>query len=242
MAASLNILGIVPARQGSKRLPRKNLRLLGGKPLVAWSIEAARASRRLARLVVSSDDAEVLDIAAGYDPGLALARPAELADDESPAIDFVRHALEVLERDGHKPFDAVAIVQPSSPLTLPEDIDATIELLITSGADSAVSVMQLDHAVHPLKMKVLQGDRLLPYLEEERGRMAAHQLPTIYARNCSVYVTRRRAIDAGQVIGDDCRGYVMPRERSLDINEELDLQFAEFLVSRGGALASHDAP
>ena len=241
MAPSLKILGIIPARGGSKRLARKNLRLLAGKPLVAWTIEAARAARRLSRLVVSSDDAEVLEVAAGYDANLPLARPGDISGDQSPAIDFVRHALSVLEAGGQGSFDAVVIMQPSSPLTLPADIDATIDLLIRSGADSAVSVMQLDHAVHPLKMKLLEGDRLLPYLEEERGRMAAHELPTIYVRNCSVYATRRHVIDAGAVIGDDCRAYVMPRERSLDINEELDLLFAEFLLSRRGALASSDA-
>jgi CMP-N-acetylneuraminic acid synthetase len=229
---SLSVLGIIPARGGSKRLPRKNVRLLAGKPLVAWTIEAARGSRRLNRLVVSSDDPEVLRIAHDYDPRLALERPASISGDQSPAIDFVRHALKALETTGAARFDAVAILQPSSPFTSAADIDATIDLLATSGADSAVSVVQLDHAIHPLKMKVMEGDRLLPYLDEERGRMAAHELPTIYVRNCSVYVTRRQAIDRGQVIGDDCRGYVMPRERSLDINEESDLLFAEFLLAR----------
>jgi CMP-N,N'-diacetyllegionaminic acid synthase len=225
-------LGIIPARGGSKRLPGKNLRMLGGKPLVAWAIEAARGARRLSNLVVSSDDREVLDIARGYVPRLALERPAEISSDQSPAIDYVRHALKVLESQGQGPFDAVVIVQPSSPFTLSADIDATVDLLAASGADSAVSVMQLDHATHPLKMKTLQGDRLLPFLEEERGRMAAHELPEIYVRNCSVYATTRSSIERGQIIGDDCRGYVMPRERSLDINEELDLAFAEFLLAR----------
>jgi CMP-N,N'-diacetyllegionaminic acid synthase len=232
MTSSLRTLGIIPARAGSKRLPRKNVLPLGGKPLVAWSIEAARGAQRLTRLVVSSDDREVLDIAASYDERLPLTRPAELATDTSLAIEFVRHALETLEGQGEGPFEAVVIIQPSSPLTLPADIDATVDLLATSGAESAVSVVQLDHAIHPWKMKVLDGDRLLSYLVDERGRTAAHELPPIYVRNCSVYATRRSAIDAGQILSDDCRGYVMPRERSIDINEELDLAFAEFLLSR----------
>lgn len=230
----MNILGIIPARRNSKRIARKNMRLLGGKPLVAWSIEAAQGAKLLNRVVVSSDDPEVLDLAAGYDAAMPLGRPAELARDESPAIDYVRHALAQLERAGEKRFEAVVIVQPTSPLTLSSDIDATIELLITARADSAVSVMRLDHAIHPFKMKVLAGDRLLPYLEEERGRMAAHELPEIYVRNCSVYSTRRETVERGTLIGDDSRGYVMPRERSLDINEEIDLLFAEFLLSRAG--------
>lgn len=217
------------------------MRLLGDKPLVAWAIEAARRASRLSRVVVSSNDAEVLEVARAYDSNLPLARPAELAADDSPAIDYVRHALVALEGKGQGPFEAVVILQPSSPFTLAADIDATVDLLAASGADTAVSVVQLDHAVHPLKMKILDGDRLLPYLEEERGRMAAHELPAIYVRNCSVYATRRPVIDRGQVIGDDCRGYVMPRERSLDINEELDLLFAEFLLTRRGAVTLNDA-
>ncbi len=231
----MKVLGIIPARRGSKRVAHKNMRPLGGKPLAAWSIEAARQARKLDRIVVSSDDPEVLRLAADYDASLPLERPAALAADESLAIDYVKHALATLEARGEGPFDSIVIVQPSSPLTIAADIDATVELLATSGADSAVSVVRLDHAIHPLKMKLLLGDRLLPYLEEERGRMASHELPEIYVRNCSVYATRRAAIDRGQLIGDDCRGYVMPRERSIDINDELDLQFAEFLLSRGAA-------
>ncbi len=227
------VLAIVPARGGSKRVPRKNLRLLGGTPLVVRAIQAARAARRVARVVVSSDDPEVLALACAVDPALALARPAEISGDFAPAIDYVRHALATLEAAGEPRYDVIAIIQPSSPLTLPEDIDATLELLERSGADSAVTVMKLDHAVHPVKLKVLQGDRLMPYLEEERGRMAEHELPVLYVRNCAVYATRRSAVEAGQIIAADCRGHVMPRERSVDINDELDFKFAEFLLAKG---------
>jgi CMP-N-acetylneuraminic acid synthetase len=227
----MRVLAIVPARGGSKRVPRKNVRLLGGKPLVLRAIEAARGARSVARVVVSSDDPEVLAIARAVDPAIALERPAAISGDTAPAIDYVRHALATLEGAGEARFDAVCIVQPSSPLTLSEDIDATVALCERTGADSAVSVMKLDHAVHPVKLKTLQGDRLVPYLEEERGRMAEHELPALYVRNCAVYVTRRAAVERGQIIGDDCRGYVMPRERSVDINDELDFKFAQFLFA-----------
>jgi CMP-N-acetylneuraminic acid synthetase len=226
----MRTLAIVPARGGSKRVPRKNVRLLGGKPLVVRSIEAARAARLVTRVVVSSDDAEVLALARAIDPALALERPAAISGDLAPAIDYVRHALTTLEEREPR-FDAIVIVQPSSPLTLPADIDATVELLRSSGADSAVTVMKLDHAIHPVKLKRLAGDRLLPYLEEERGRMAEHELPALYVRNCAVYASRREVIDAGQIIGNDCRAHVMPRERSVDINDELDFKFAEFLFA-----------
>jgi CMP-N,N'-diacetyllegionaminic acid synthase len=227
-----NILGIIPARGQSKRLPRKNLCLLGGKPLLGWACEAALGARRLDRLVVSSDDEEILAVARSYDPRLPLRRPAELAADDSPAIDYVRHALAALERDGQRPFDVIVIMQATSPFTLSEDIDKTIELLLSSGADTAVSVMKVDHALHPVKLKTMSGDRLLPYWEEERGRMAASELPELFVRNCSVYATRRGVAQSGRIIGDDCRGYVMPRERSLDINDPVDLDFADFLLSR----------
>ncbi len=231
----MNTLGIIPARGGSTRLPRKNLRQLAGKSLVEWVIQAAMAAKRLSRIVVSSDDDEVLQIAAGYDHRLPLRRPRELSHALAPAIDYVRHALEALESAGEGPFDSIAIMQPSSPLTKAADIDGTLELLDRSGADSAVSVKQLDHAIHPFKLKIMEGDRLRPYLEEERGRMSAHELPVLFTRNCAVYTARRATVNAGQIIGDDCRGYLMPSERSIDINEDTDLQFAEFLLSRTGS-------
>lgn len=219
----MRTLGIIPARGGSKRLPKKNLRMLGGKPLVAWAIETAKCAK-LDRVVVSSDDPEILRIA----DELALARPADLATDTSLAIDYIRHALAELGN-----FDVVVVLQPTSPFTLPEDVDKTVALLDASGADTAVTVMEIEHAMHPLKLKVMEGDRLLPYSEDEQGRMAAHELPKVYVRNGSVYATRKRVIEGGGVIGEDCRGYRMPRERSIDINDELDLAFAEFLLASG---------
>ena len=226
----LRALAIIPARAGSKRLPRKNVRPLAGRPLVEHVIRAALAARSLARVVVSSDDPEVLAIAGRVRADLPLPRPSAIAGDTAPAIDYVRHALATLEGAGEAPFEAVVILQPSSPLTLPEDIDATVGLLATSGADSAVSVVKLDHAIHPAKLKRLEGDRLVGFLGEEQGRMAAHELPELYVRNCAVYATLRRVVDAGQVIGADCRGHVMPRERSVDINDRLDYDFARFLM------------
>jgi CMP-N,N'-diacetyllegionaminic acid synthase len=232
MSKPFRVLGIVPARAGSKRLPRKNVRILLGKPLVAHSIDAIRSARRVDRIVVSSDDQEVLDIASDFDPGYPLRRPAELATDTALAIDFVRHALKTVEDAGEVPFDAVVIVQPSSPLTQAGDIDRTIELLESTAADSAVSVMELDHAIHPAKLKRMEGDKLLPYLVDEKEKMAAHQLPRLFVRNCSVYAVRRSTIERGEIIGTDSRGYVMPRQRSIDINDELDWEFVQFLSAR----------
>lgn len=231
MSESFRTLGIVPARGGSKRLPRKNLCLLGGKTLVARAIETALAARELDRVVMSSEDPEILEAARAYGSEIPLVRPDELSTDTALALEFVRHALAVLEPVEGR-FDAVAILQPSSPLTRPEDIDATVRLLRESGAESSVTVSKIDQAIHPFKLKLLEGDKLLPYMEEENGRMAQHQMPALYSRNGSVYVTRRDVLEAGRILGKDCRAHVMPREFSIDINDEIDFQFAEFLLER----------
>ena len=198
------ILGIIPARGGSKRLPGKNTRLLGGKPLIARTIDSALASKKLDRVAVSSDSEDVLAFAKDHDNEnlFFLKRPEEISRDDSPAIEYVNHVREFFKGNGEE-FDVVVILQPSSPFTSPEDIDGTISLLLDSGADSAVSVVKLAHDINPLKMKIMDGDKLLPYLEEEKGRMEEGKLPEIYVRNCSVYASKKRVIDAGRIIGDD---------------------------------------
>lgn len=228
----MRVLGIIPARGGSKRVPGKNLRPLGGKELVARSLETALAAQSLTAVALSSDSSEVLAVGARYPKVISLRRPDAISTDTALAIEYVRHALAEVKG----PFDAIAIIQPSSPFTLPEDIDATVKVLEAApAADSAVSVMKVDHAVHPVKLKRLEGDRLLAYAEEERGRMAAHELSDLYVRNCSVYVIRLATIEKGSILGDDSRAYVMPRERSVDINDELDWKFAQFLFAEGSS-------
>ena len=225
----LNILGIIPARAGSKRIPGKNTRILDGKPLISYVLDAATGSTLINQLVVSSDSPEVLEIAGGYPSVKTIKRPVELADDRSPAIDYVKHALDELKP---QEFSHIVIIQPSSPLTKTEDIDNTIRLLLNSGADSAVSIMKVDHATHPVKLKILQGDKLGAFWEEENGRMAAHELPELYVRNCAIYSSKISVIEKGMIIGDDCRGYLMPRERSVDINDPVDFEFAGYLLTK----------
>ena len=226
-----NILGIIPARAGSQRVPKKNVRFLSGTPLVARAIESALGANTLDRVVVSSDDEEVLSLARGYKDAIVLKRPKELAQSNSPAIDYVKHSLNLVESNVEK-VDIVAIIQPSSPFTSPDDIDGTVNLLEQSGADSAVTIVKIDHAIHPKKLKICEEDRLLPYIEDENGKMMEHELCDVFVRNGSVYVTHRQVIETGDIIGNDCRGYLMPKERSLDVNEEMDFLFAEFLSDK----------
>lgn len=226
-----NILAIIPARAGSKRIQNKNKKLLFGKELVCYAIEAALASTELTSIAVSSDDDDILYISSKYEGIVLLKRPAEISGDNAPAITYVEHALEELG----KGYDIVVIIQPTSPFTTAGDIDDTIHLLYIDGVDSSVSVVKLDHAIHPVKLKVMKGNVLEPYYEPEKGRMAAHELPELYVRNGSVYASKIETIARGNIIGDRCLGFVMPRERSLDINDPIDFEFAEFLMMKNQA-------
>jgi len=220
----MRVLGLVPARGGSSRVPGKNLLVLDGKTLVRRALETAVAAGCFDLVALSSDDDEILAEAEGLDV-IALRRPAELATDTARASEFARHAIDKLGD-----FDALAIVQCTSPFTAPEDIAGAVALLERTGAESVVTVGRVEAAHHPLKLKRLEGDRLLPYLEEDR-LTPSHELPPLWVRNGSVYVFRRDVVERG-LEAEDVRGYEMPPERSFDIDTERDVAFAEFLLER----------
>jgi CMP-N-acetylneuraminic acid synthetase len=220
-------LAIVPARGGSKRLKDKNLRVVGGVTLTRRALTTAAACAALDTVVLSTDDPRIAAEADGVERVTTLMRPPELATDDASAVDVVAHVLDVLG----EPFDAVAVVQATSPLTEPADIAATLALLERTGARSAATVVRLDHAVQPQKLKRLEGDRLIPFLEPERA-FAHGDLPELWVRNGSVYAAWVSTVRDGALITDDQVGLPMPRERSIDINDELDLAFAEFLLAR----------
>jgi CMP-N,N'-diacetyllegionaminic acid synthase len=226
---SMRTVGLVPARGGSRRAPRKNLARLEGKTLVRRALETALASSCFELVVLSSEDGEILAEAADLDV-VALARPTRLAADDVLVAEVVTHVLGAVE-DPMRRFDAVAIVQATSPFTAPEDIAHTVDLLARTGAEAAVSVVRVDASQHPLKLKRLAGDRLLPYLEDDR-LTPSQSLPPLWVRNGSVYVFRRDVADRGLQV-TDIRGHEMPPERSFDIDTSRDLAFAEFLLERG---------
>ena len=229
---AVRTLGLVPARGGSKRVERKNLARLGGRTLVRRALDTALAAGCFDTVALSSDDPEILDEAEGLEV-LALRRPPALSTDTARSFDVVREALGTVEAGhGRGPFEAVAVVQATSPFTAPEDLAGTLALLESSGAGSAVSVARVDSALHPLKLKRLEGDRLVPWIEDD-AMTPSHELPELWVRNGSVYASRREVIDAGVFIAEDVRGYPIPEERSYDVDTPLDLAFAEFLLERG---------
>lgn len=229
-APRMRILALIPARGGSRRLPGKNLAKLGGKSLVRRALETALACPVLDRVGLSSEDPAIWAEAEGLRGVAVITRPPELASDDARAYDVVVHALTVLESRTER-YDAVAVLQCTSPFTTVEDIEGAVALLRRSGAESVVSIVKAEHHLHPLKMKTLDGDRLVPLIEDDLMR-PSHELPEVWVRNGSIYLSRRDVIEAGQLVSDDLRGFQMPRERSVDIDTELDLAFAEFLWAR----------
>jgi CMP-N-acetylneuraminic acid synthetase len=223
----MRVLGLIPARGGSERLPGKNLAEIGGRTLVRIALETALACERLDALALSSDDEAILAQADGLEGVVQVRRPPELATAAALAYDVVVHALGQTEPPR---FDAVALMQCTSPLTAAEDIDATIALLEESGAGSAVSVAPVPADVNPYAMKRRDDEGRLTPLIGEHGERPARELPPLYVRNGSVYVSRRATIEGGTLLSDDVRGFVMARERSLDINDAFDLSLARLLA------------
>jgi CMP-N-acetylneuraminic acid synthetase len=225
------ILGVIPARGGSKSVPRKNLALLHGRPLIAYTIDAARQSRRLTHFLVSSEDPEILAVAASLGAPTPFVRPAELATDEAPTLPVVQHAVREMEKRESIRFDYVVLLQPTTPLRRPEDIDAAVDKLIETGADSVVSVCDVG-AYHPARMRQIVEDRLVELpIREPKEMLRRQDLPPVYIRNGAIYAVRRDVVIlSNSMIGEVCRPYIMPEERSVNVDSPLDLHLAEILL------------
>lgn len=227
------ILAIIPARGGSKKIPRKNIRLLAGKPLIAWTIELALKSKCISRVLVSTEDAEIADISKKYDAEVPFLRPTELANDEISDLPVCQHALTWLaEHETYHP-ETIVWLRPTCPLRRIQDIDSAVNKLNTSGADCVRSVSIVKE--HPYWMKLLEQDRLKPLIEgkDETTYYQRQLLPPVYHLNGVVDVVRaENVIEQGRLFAGDMRAYVMPPEFSLDIDTERDFMLAEVIIKR----------
>jgi CMP-N,N'-diacetyllegionaminic acid synthase len=214
----MDLVGLIPARGGSKGIPRKNLAPVAGKPLLAWTIDAARAATELTRVVVSTDDDEIAS-AAGVE---VLRRPAELAADETPMLDVVRHAVAELSPD------VVVLLQPTSPLRRAEHIDAAVRLLLESGADAVVSVVVVPHRYSPEALMDVVDGRVVA-----RGSARTRQEKgLVYARNGPAVLAVRSDRLGDDLYGGDCQPYLMEERDSLDVDDPFDLELADLLLRR----------
>lgn len=229
-----SFLGLIPARGGSMRLPRKNLLPLAGKPLLARTVEAARNARYLDRVVLSTDNLEIAAIGREFGADVPFLRPVKLASDTASTVDVALHALRSLQAQGEH-YDFVVILQPTSPLRSSADIDAAIELLLVKRADAVISVCETDHPpewCNPLPDDLSMASFFRPGIRRTRSQ----DLPRSYRLNGAVYVynCRRLLVSGSLEMDDNSYAYIMPRERSVDIDSEIDFELAEFLCRRLG--------
>lgn len=235
----MNVLGLIPARGGSKGIRRKNIVPLGGKPLLAWTCEAARAARSLSRTILSTDDEEIAATGRACGVEVPFLRPPELARDDTPSVDVALHALEWLANHEDWQAEVLVLLQPTSPFRRAEHIDAAVTELERTGADTVVSVVEVPHNFHPWSVMKWNGEWLEDFLSPAPGldRFRRQNLPRVYARNGpAVVVTRVATILARRSFyGERVAGYEMDRGTSVDIDDRDDLEWAEFWLrkSRG---------
>ncbi|HAP58773.1 MAG TPA: N-acylneuraminate cytidylyltransferase [Cytophagales bacterium] len=227
----MRTLGIIPARGGSKGVPGKNIKPLAGKPLLAYTLEAARDSQ-LTRTIVSTDSEEIAEVARGMGGDVPFLRPEELATDSAKAIPVLQHALRAVEAAGDASYDAIMMLQPTTPFRSAADINESLEILANSEADSVISVVDVE-ATHPARMKYLEGDRLLdPDFCEAYENQPRQELQPMYIRNGAIYLTRRRVLLANSLKGQDCRAQVQDKMVSVNIDTEHDFAYAEWVYER----------
>jgi CMP-N-acetylneuraminic acid synthetase len=237
---SSQVLGLICARLGSKGIPRKNLCALHGKPLVAWIIQAALGAPSLHRVVMSTEASEIADAARQYGAEVPFLRPGALALDTTPGVAPVLHAITWFEEnEGYRP-EYVMLLQPTSPLTSAGDIESAVEMAVTTGADSLVSICEASQ--HPYWTYRLRQDGTIAGFagsdcrEMEKKYPRRQDLPPAYVENGAIHLARRSALLREESFYSPAmRGYLMPLERSLDIDTPLDLRLAEWFLSQEGA-------
>lgn len=225
-----SFLAIITARGGSKAIPRKNLQPLLGKPLIAYTIIEALKSQLLSRVILSSDDQEIIDIGEYFGAEAPFVRPAELATDDSPSIDTVKHALSFLEAKEGAKYDYIVLLQPTSPLRIVQDIDNALQKMLDLKADSVITVTEVGR-YHPAKMKRLEKDRIVDIFDPSLDFAPKQKLPPLFIRNGALYAAKEEVIwKKNSLRGDDCVASIMPPERSVDIDTRIDFKLAELLM------------
>jgi CMP-N,N'-diacetyllegionaminic acid synthase len=227
----LRILGIIPARGGSKGLPGKNIKLLNGTPLIAYTIKEALNSN-LDEFIVSTDSEEIAEVARNYGGKVPFLRPAEIATDNASSLDVVLHALDFMKEHENKEYDAIMLLQPTTPYRDSADINQAINLLISSDADSVISVTDVG-GTHPARMKFIVDGNLIdpPFVEAFEGQNR-QELPPMYIRNGGIYLTKVDTIRKGSFKGNISKALVMPEKKSVNIDNIDDFEFAEWLMSK----------
>ncbi|MBI2552423.1 acylneuraminate cytidylyltransferase family protein [Candidatus Uhrbacteria bacterium] len=228
----MKVLGLIPARGGSKSIPKKNIKIFCGKPLIAWKIEAAIKSGVIGRLIVSTDDQEIAEVARHFGAEAPFLRPAELAEDTTPTLPVVQHALSWFrQKEDYHP-DIAMLLEPTSPSVQPFHIREALDLFVKTGADSVVSVVEVPAEYHPYwQFTIGEHDRLALFAGESIRQIVSRRqdLPKTYHRNGVLYVFKPGLVfdPNPSIYGDDIRAYLMDPQYSSDINNAEDWSEAE---------------
>lgn len=233
------ILAIIPARGGSKGIPKKNIKELVGKPLIAYTIEEAKKSKYINRIIVTTDSKEIAEIANKYGAEIPFIRPEELSQNATLDLPVFQHCLNWLKDNESYLPDIIVHLRPTAPLRQTEHIDFGIEVMLKNikEADSVRSVAKVD--AHPLKMWRLEGDRLSSFIPEdvykikESYNMPRQKLPSAFIQNGSVDVIKKDTImKQNSMTGKNIFGFEMKGEESINIDNILDFMIAEILIKK----------
>ncbi len=225
-----NIVAVIPARGGSKGVPKKNIKHLEGKPLIEYTIDAINESELLTDSYLSSESEEILTIAKKYKMK-TIKRPVELALDTTPTVPVLQHAVNYLEPKIGQ-IDIIVLLQPTTPFRHGEDIDKAIKILQEKNADSVLSLIKVSNG-HPAWMYRLEEDRVISLWGDEYKYKRRQDLPPIYLRSGVIYAMKRHTVmELNSLEGKDSRGMVLPLERSINIDTLIDFEFAEFMLRK----------
>lgn len=221
----MSVIGVITARGNSKGIPKKNIKLLSGQPLIYWTIVAAKKSKAIDKLILSTDDPEIAQIARQFGCDVPFLRPKHLATDTASSIDTLSHAL-----NGFEEYEHVVLLQPTSPLRTAEDIDESFKLLRDSGKDTCVSVCETK--IHPNNLFFLQGSsELVPVMKNRRQSVRRQDMEKVFKLNGAIYFTKQKAFLTRKILVEDASaGYQMSAERSVDIDTIDDFKLAEKLM------------
>ena len=229
----MNILGLIPARGGSKTIPQKNIVPLARKPLLAYTCQSALASQCLSRVILNTDDPGIAEVGRESGVEVPFMRPQELAADDTLILPVIQHTLAWLEEQDNVQTDIVVLLQPTSPLRRAEHIDGAVKLLLDSDADSVVSVVPVPHNFNPLSvMGLSEGGYLSPFVDGPEI-LRRQDKPRLYARNGpAILAIKKHVLERGQIFGDKMLPFEMSVRASIDIDDAEDLALAEFYLER----------
>lgn len=235
------VIALIPARAGSKRVPNKNIRLLGGKPLIAYTIEAALRSKNIDRIIVSTDSKKIASVAKEFGAEVPFLRPAKIAKSHSTEYEFHRHALDWLKAEENFVPDYLVNLYPTSPFRTTDSIESAVDCILKDKrADTLRSVIKCSE--HPYKMWVKRSHymkALIPTKSRNTQTQAYHLLPEVFIQNASIYIVKSSVVlKYKSTIGDRILPFVMSEEESVDINRPIDFEMAELLLKKKAYLST----